>query len=334
MKRLLVILFSFILLAACQPSPEEIATLTASAWTPTPPPTSTPLPTLTSTPVPYDLTVQVTDIEGNLIVGADITISELGDDALALQSTNNVGQVSWTNLPGDSVSLKAYAQGYLVQEISISIIPGENYFVLKLERDPFGLLVADWASEGQTVLFIEDFQDGEEDFLEMTGDWQVIDDAENPGNKVIQINQLGSEEFAYVLFGPDEYLDNFILEYKFRWIEIVPSGDVTWLSMGFDFWDKYAIVLNPENGGIFQLLDYGPDEWKFPIQINRSYKIGTWYTIRVEVNQPEIRLYIDGKLLKTYKNLEAGDPDSDQAYLLYALPKLIGQFDDIVFITP
>ncbi len=38
------------LLAACGPSPEQIATMTASAWTPTLPPTNTPVPT--NTPIP------------------------------------------------------------------------------------------------------------------------------------------------------------------------------------------------------------------------------------------------------------------------------------------
>ncbi|MEK6751252.1 MAG: DUF1349 domain-containing protein [Chloroflexota bacterium] len=38
------------LLAACGPSPDQIATITASAWTPTLPPTNTPVPT--NTPIP------------------------------------------------------------------------------------------------------------------------------------------------------------------------------------------------------------------------------------------------------------------------------------------
>ena len=72
-KSLLAILLLLGLLAsACGPSAEQIATMTASAWTSTPKPTSTPEPTLTPTPMPYDLTVKVTDAGGSPIAGASV----------------------------------------------------------------------------------------------------------------------------------------------------------------------------------------------------------------------------------------------------------------------
>ena len=47
------VLFWMLVLSGCGPSAEQVATMTASAWTPTPPP---PTPTPTATPVPYGLT--------------------------------------------------------------------------------------------------------------------------------------------------------------------------------------------------------------------------------------------------------------------------------------
>lgn len=62
MKRVFSILAGFwflVVLAGCGPSAEQISTMTASAWTLTPPPTNTPAPTdtplPTDTPVPTDL---------------------------------------------------------------------------------------------------------------------------------------------------------------------------------------------------------------------------------------------------------------------------------------
>ena len=203
-----------------------------------------------------------------------------------------------------------------------------------MERDPFGLLSSDWVTEGETLLFIEDFQDGEEDFAEVWGDWQVVKDADNPGNMVVQINQQNNLEEAYADLGPDEFYDSFIIEYKFRWIEIVPFTGDEWQSLGFDFWYRYDIDHYPVTGGFLQILDYSKDPWTFPVQIKRSFKIGTWYTMRAEVNGSEVSLYLNGKLVSRYKNLQEVDPNSEQGYYLYALPHLIGQFDDIVLILP
>lgn len=88
-KILFFTLALFFALAACGPSPEESATMTASAWTATP--TITPSPT--PTPIPYDMTVRVTDADGNPIAGANVTVGD-GDPIL----TDANGATSWINL--------------------------------------------------------------------------------------------------------------------------------------------------------------------------------------------------------------------------------------------
>ena len=188
---LLVIVLVIILATGCSPSPEEIATMTATAWTPTPMPTSTPLPTPTSTPIPYDLTVSVKDVEGNPISGASVMLAELGEDEMAMQSSDTNGQVSWMNLPGEMITLSVQGQGYFSGELSQPIERGPNEVTVSVERDPFGLLPSEACAPGETPLLIEDFQDGKAqhwdnitaaiEFNAQNG-WSLVED--EPGNFV------------------------------------------------------------------------------------------------------------------------------------------------------
>ena len=65
-----ILLATVLLMASCGPSAEEVATMTAEAWTATPLPTATPTLTPTPTPIPFDVTVKITDQDGNPIPGA------------------------------------------------------------------------------------------------------------------------------------------------------------------------------------------------------------------------------------------------------------------------
>jgi len=98
-----LILFCF-LLAACGPSPEELATTaaaeTAAAATSTPTITPSPTPTPTPTPVPYDLSVSVLGLEDTPLVGAVVILAEVMDEE-GTEITDESGQVFWNDLPGD-----------------------------------------------------------------------------------------------------------------------------------------------------------------------------------------------------------------------------------------
>ena len=147
-------------------SAEQIATMTASAWTPTPRPTPTPTATPTATPIPYDLTVKVTDADGNPIAGANVAFPESGDDAPV--STDDSGQVTWSSLGGPNGALTVAAPGYFGAEQSVSLGRGPNEVVVALERDPYGLLPSVACAPEEKSLYIEDFQDGQ------AQGWQAI----------------------------------------------------------------------------------------------------------------------------------------------------------------
>jgi len=156
-----ILLVAVILLTACGPSAEQIATMTASAWTPTPRPTATPTITPSPTPVPYDLTVKVVDADGNPITGASVVFPESGNGEPV--AADDAGQAAWSNLNGPNVSVTVTAQGYLKGEQGAALERGPNEIIVKLERDPFGLLPSTACAAGESLLYMEDFQDGQTD---------------------------------------------------------------------------------------------------------------------------------------------------------------------------
>jgi len=200
-----------LLLSGCGPSAEQIATMTASAWTPTPPPTATP------TPLPYDLTVTVVDEAGMPIPGASVVFPESGDGNPV--QVNDQGQYSWNNLNGEAVSLTVSAQGYLNAEQTAVIQRGPNEVKVTLKRDPFGLLPSEACAPDQKILYVEDFQDGQAQDWQMIsasvrGDmpigWSIIDEG---GNKILKLANApspGNDELQNHTF------DNFIWRAKFK----------------------------------------------------------------------------------------------------------------------
>lgn len=166
-----VLVFS---LAACGPSPEQVATLTASAWTPTPVPTDTPVPTATATPLPTNtptatplpisLAVKIVDAGGSPVPGASIAYPESG--AVEPFFADEAGQYSWSDLPTALGTLYVTAQGYLKAEQKLVLDRGSNEVTVTLQRDPYGLLASTACGPGETPLLLEDFQNGETHFAQ------------------------------------------------------------------------------------------------------------------------------------------------------------------------
>ena len=127
--------------------------------------TFTPHPTFTSTPIPYELEVQVVSEDGTPLSGASISIKEPGDADLATGNSDDEGQVSWASLNDETATFSIFAQGYIPMEEEVSMTRGKNQAVVTLISDPKGLQIADIVNEGETLLYMEDFQDNDEDFL-------------------------------------------------------------------------------------------------------------------------------------------------------------------------
>jgi len=188
----LLLLLTFI--TACGPSPEQIATMTASIWTSTPPPTQTPIPptptpvpTSTPTPEPYNLSLLITDDQGAPIAGAEIALAGSSNNEPLLTDTS--GKYSLANLPGEVVTLKILASGYMPAEQAATIKRGQNEIAIKLTRDPFGLLPSDACAKTEKPLYIEDFQDkrakGWNEIDLKTPGWEMLPSTDDAANIIL-----------------------------------------------------------------------------------------------------------------------------------------------------
>lgn len=170
-----------LLISACGPSAEEVATMTASAWTPTPLPTATPSPT----PLPFDLIVKATDDLGNPIPRAVVALLESGKNQSL--TANEAGSASWNNLSSSTGSLTISADGYLTAEKFVNLNPGPNEVVVVLERDPYSLLPTTACMPEEKASLMEDFQDEKAQKISMPTNWSIVQAPDDANNSVMQL---------------------------------------------------------------------------------------------------------------------------------------------------
>lgn len=333
MKRIFfaIMLTTILLLASCGPSAEEVATMTAAAWTATPSPTSTPTPTFTPTPIPYDLTVRITDQDGNPVSGASVVLPESGDENPV--PADDGGQAAWNNLPGAEGMLSVSAPGYFSAEQSLNLERGPNEVAVALERDPYGLLPADACAPGEKLLYIEDFQDGK------AQGWQNISAA-------VEFNanngwSLGpKEEGNQVVFftGINENGDG-LQDYTFEnavWrLKVQASGND-----GFSFLNwKHAQAPDGETryplqwGGesLMALTRLSPDAGHFDVdRSNFQPKPDQWYLLEISSYNDLIQVWVDGQMMLEYQDPQPLAPGTIglEAHI-WNDPETIFYFDDL-----
>jgi hypothetical protein len=284
-----------LLLSSCGPSAEQIATMTASAWTPTPPP---PTPTPTATPVPYGLTAIITDESGAPIPAASIVLPQSGSEDPV--QADEAGKFTWPNLPGPDVSLKASAPGYLPGEQSGSVDRGTSELAVVLKRDAFGLLPADACASGEKLLYIEDFQDGK------AQGWRKI---------------TGAVEFGAKngwMLGPMEQGNNAVyftgIYHDLDALQDLTFDNLVWrlkvMTTGKDGSSSINLKLShptPE-GGTRYVIGWGadveldltrmqlPDVGAFSVgQSKFKATEGQWYYVEFSDYQGHVQVWIDGK---------------------------------------
>lgn len=335
------ILFLVLLLGACGQAFNKdvdatyVARLVASVPTSTPRPTVTPTatPRPTLTPAPYNLILNLIGSDGYVLREGRVTI--VGEEDLPPRLIDSAGFIYWNNFPQKNTTLKIVAQGYFPATREINLERGDNLITVKLKYDPFALQIRDKLSRNEKLIFVEDFQNQNEVSFEFPDKWRIVEEAENPGNLVLQINQRGAEEFDSVYFGPNQIPNSLIVEYKFRWVKKAPFRKDEWQSIGFLFGDRYAFETYPIYDGIFQLLDRSSDDWETIIKTDAYYKEGAWYTLRAEISEKRVKVYLNGSTLTEYKKLAPNALSHDlPAYGLYALPEVFGQIDDILIKAP
>lgn len=328
MKKTIVtaLIMLLILIAGCGPSPEEIATMTASAWTATP--TITPSPT--PTPIPYDLTLKVTDADGNAIAGASVTLDE-SEPVL----TDENGTVAWTNLAAPDGSLAVAAQGFFASDQTFSLNRGPNEVAFALERDPIGLLPSQACASGESLLYVEDFQDGSgqgwNEIEYFANGWLVEEFAAEPGNLVASNSNMDHHGHSLqdMTFEDAVWRLRFFVSGRrlisFNWLEnygIEIDGQQVDNS-------RYQIVLDTDGIGIRRLtlpvMNIGAAS-------GRGAKAEIWHTIEISTFQGRTEVWLDGQKNSGYtdpKPLPSGGIGLEFIPFDTAKPGTIVYFDNM-----
>ncbi len=303
---LLLIAMLTLLATSCGPSSEEIATMTASAWTLTPTltftpePTNTPSPTPTSTPtstptpIPFDANVMIVDEEDNPVSGAIIDI------AGAFQTTDENGLASFRDLPGETVTLSISAPGYFPSEVTETIDRGPNELSATLGLDPNGLLVINACAPGEKLLYVDDFQDGSAQEWDVFDNnlpgWSLEGDPGNPDDLVIAAREganmawLDQETYTF---------NNSVWRLKFKH---VGSGgghvNFRWYDMP-DLSIRYLLSLDND----MHLAKWIPSN-HLDVGFVGNMGWDEWHLLEYSFYEGTVSVYIDGKETVTWM-----DPD-------------------------
>jgi hypothetical protein len=303
-----------LLLSGCGPSAEEVATMTASAWTPTPLPTATPTLTPTATPVPYNLTAKVTDESGSEIPAAEIIFPESGSGQPF--TADEAGQFEWTNLPGPQVTLKVRASGYVPAEQPAVLERGANEVVVALTRDPSGLLPSEACAPEENALYIDDFQDGEaQGWSEIefrTPGWDIVPDPDNPDNMIVsgQYSDMSQGDVLGTMLTGQTF-DNAVWRVLFNVTKPFPRQD-TWFSFnwrhatqpfdldGHEIFDsRYQLPFNFNSFGMRRLQQ---PVTNIGVANARNPSYGAWHLAEISTFDGTTEAWMDGKRLMSYKD--------------------------------
>jgi hypothetical protein len=212
---------------------------------------------------------------------------------------------TWADLPGEAASLAVTAQGYLPAQSAQTLQRGPNELPVKLERDPFGILPSQACAAGETLLYVEDFQDGKAqgwqnisaatDFAAMNG-WSITPLVE--GNPSLSFANLegGGDDLQGFTF------DNAVWRVKVRADGRDGSSFLNW---------RHAFIPGAEtrypvqwDAGVtplaFTRLEL-PGAGHFIVGHTELYfEQNRWYYMEISTYQGEMQVWVDGQHYVTY----------------------------------
>jgi len=333
MKKLFIfcsIFFAIMVLSSCsgtlfQPTATPLPTSTKF-------PTNTPMPTQTSTPLPYDITISLLDENNIPIEGGKIEMEEMFDFNKRIQFTDSEGMAMWSDVSDILYHVIIFAQGHQPTRERILLDHGVNYFEFQLSKDPNGLLVENELDEGESILYIEDFQDRQQDFIKINLGWKIIEEEFNQGNYVLDLDHRNGVERGYFIFAKPNITD-FIAEYRFRYLDINYSN---WMNFaGIDFRDySLSTSINPQRR-VFRLMDFNMGGTSIDrVVYSYAFKDGAWMDVRLEVIGEQIRAYVDGKQIVNFDQAREDIPSTLEGFSLSAGPGAHLQYDNIILKQP
>ncbi len=236
------------------------------------------------------------DEDGIPVTSADVTV---GED---LYTTDMAGVVSLLDLPGESVDFSVRASGYFPTEVTESLERGENSSEIILAMDPFGLLPVNACAPGESLIYIEDFQDGEAQDWDMNetppDTWVIEPDPGSPEDLVLK----ASPDSRWIWLGGRE---TFALNNTVWRLRLKLEGQ-TGQHLNFRFLEnestslRYIVATGQDDMRLGRLES---DNW---MDLGGNTRVGTdeWHLVEVSFFDGTVALYIDGK-----ENLTWTDPN-------------------------
>jgi hypothetical protein len=279
----------------------------------------------------YNVTVDIIDENGNPIPDAKIIQKDI------VEFTDNQG--IWHKLSQTpELSITAWSQGYLLQNQSLALQPGDNKFQVQLSPDPFGLKVTDLEREGYKLVFVEDFQDNIPDCV-IYGNGNVVDDDSNSGNYLLVVDLRNLEDYFSCGFGPTN-IENAIIEVDFHYPEIrytdfKDDDYYNWQGYSVEFRDGFSVNGYPIHvpwGATLQITDFSESEWKFPITMKQNIQEKRWYQLSTKYDGTKVEVRMDGSLKFTF--LKPPTMSNTKPSSIRAFGQAYIQFDNVKMWVP
>ncbi len=227
--------------------------------------------------------------DGKPLAGAKINLPEMNEEIIAGED----GVISLLDLPGDTVNFLAYAQGYLLKEESATLEQGLNGVLLSMERDPFGLLPSEVCMEGETLLYLEDFQDGMAqgwpEIEDKQDGWAVEADPDEEGNILLAAVEPTGVQMVMSDVSVEAF-DNSVWRIRTKY---------TGSSLSLFLWK-----LNLENSDINHGIMFGKQTGIGGGMDMSAPSPEKWHIVEISTYNGVIELWIDGKKIASRDDIE------------------------------
>lgn len=251
----------------------------------------------------YNLMVTLSDLEGNVVPGTNVTVAEMGSLGDATAVSDDMGTAAWGDLPGETATLHIIAPGYFSAQETLTLEKGDNEASLTLERDPFGKLISQACRPEETYLYAEDIQDGKmEGWNQLTSaiemgapGYSIIAEPEQENNTILKLegmsdnmhsNPMGYEQTSFgdaVLRFDVQSFGN--IHHIVAWHRNYETGQgYMWFIYGAGY-----------NGGRLE-KDLGGN-MVTALSWNKYIGDGKWHTFEISTYQGEVQLWIDGRYM-------------------------------------
>lgn len=174
------------------------------------------------------------------------------------------------------------------------------------------------------TIFEANFEDEDLENFVLSGNWQVVKDTST--NKVLEVDSQGVHRWYNARFGSRDW-DNYIIEFKAKLKFCGEECDLYLTFRENNEGDAYTVIFD-DSGTIN--LTFAPGDtdksWEdIGLPAEFGFKQNEWHHILVEVNDSNLKLYVDDVLRK-----QESDTRLTNGFLAFNVaPNTIAQIDDV-----